>query len=90
MQNALALVGDFVSASSFFRVYGLIVLNGFDGLIYPMMGLMGWPLVLFFFMAEPLRKLGKYTFADAPAFRMSKVPIRISASITSLSCTIFI
>lgn len=88
MQNALALVGDFVSASSFLGFTGLIALNGFDGLIYPMMGLMGWPLVLFL-VAEPLRKLGKYTFADALAFRMSKVPIRISASITSLSCTIF-
>lgn len=87
-QNALALVGDFVSASSFLGFTGLIAVNGFDGLIYPLMGLMGWPLVLFL-VAETLRNLGKYTFADAVAFRMRPIPIRISAAISSMMCTLF-
>lgn len=87
-QNALALVGDFVSASSFLGFSGLIAMNGFDGLIYPLMGLMGWPLVLFL-VAETLRNLGKYTFADAVAFRMNPVPVRISAAISSMLCTLF-
>ena len=87
-QNALALVGDFVSASSFLGFTGLIAVNGFDGLIYPLMGLMGWPLVLFL-VAETLRNLGKYTFADAVAFRMRPIPIRIAAAISSMMCTLF-
>ncbi len=88
MSNALALVGDFVSASSFLGFTGLIAMNGFDGLIYPLMGLMGWPLVLFL-VAETLRSLGKYTFADAVAFRMRPVPTRIAAAISSMMCTLF-
>lgn len=87
-QNALALVGDFVSASSFLGFTGLIAINGFDGVIYPLMGLMGWPLVLFL-VAETLRNLGKYTFADAVAFRMNPVPVRISAAVSSMLCTLF-
>lgn len=87
-QNALALVGDFVSASSFLGFTGLIAINGFDGLVYPLMGLMGWPLVLFL-VAETLRNLGTYTFADAVAFRMRPVPIRIAAAISSILCTLF-
>jgi cation/acetate symporter len=87
-QNALALVGDFVSASSFLGFTGLIAIHGFDGLVYPLMGLMGWPLVLFL-VAETLRTLGKYTFADAVAFRMRPVPIRIAAAISSMMCTLF-
>ena len=87
-QNALALVGDFVSASSFLGFTGLIAIHGFDGLVYPLMGLMGWPLVLFL-VAETLRNLGKYTFADAVAFRMRPVPIRIAAAISSMMCTLF-
>jgi cation/acetate symporter len=88
VQNALALVGDFVSASSFLGFTGLIAMNGFDGVIYPLMGLMGWPLVLFL-VAETLRNLGKYTFADAVAFRMNPVPVRISAAVSSMLCTLF-
>lgn len=87
-QNALALVGDFVSASSFLGFTGLIAINGFDGLIYPLMGLMGWPLVLFL-VAENLRNLGKYTFADVVAFRLRPVPVRISAAFSSMMCTLF-
>lgn len=88
LQNALALVGDFVSASSFLGFTGLIAMHGFDGLIYPLMGLMGWPLVLFL-VAETLRDLGKYTFADAVASRMRPIPIRVAAAISSMLCTLF-
>lgn len=87
-QNGLALVGDFVSASSFLGFTGLIAIHGFDGLIYPLMGLMGWPLVLFL-VAEPLKRLGKYTFADAVAYRMRPIPIRLAASVSSMMCTLF-
>ena len=87
-QNGMAITGDFVSASSFLGFTGLIALYGFDGLIYTTAGLMGWPLVLFL-LAEPLRNLGRYTFTDVLAFRLQQVPIRIAASISGLSVTLF-
>jgi cation/acetate symporter len=65
-QNGLALAGDYMSAASFLGIAGLVALFGFDGLIYSIGFLVGWPIVLFL-IAEPLRNLGKYTFADAVA-----------------------
>lgn len=88
LQNGLALAGDYMSAASFLGIAGLVALSGFDGLIYSVGFLVGWPIVLFL-IAEPLRNLGRYTFTDVVAFRLRQVPIRIAASIGSLAVVIF-
>ncbi len=88
LANSLALVGDFVSASSFLGFTGLVALNGFDGVVYILSGLMGWPLLLFL-VAEIVRKIGRYTFSDAISVRFNPTAIRSVSSISSLSCTLF-
>ena len=65
-QNGFALAGDYMSAASFLGIAGLVSTSGFDGLIYSTGWLVGWPVVLFL-IAEPLRNLGRYTFADVVA-----------------------
>ncbi|MCL1468046.1 sodium:solute symporter family transporter [Argonema galeatum] len=87
-QNGLALAGDFMSAASFLGIAGLVSLNGFDGLIYSIGFLVGWPIVMFL-IAEPLRNLGKYTFADVVAYRMRQRPVRIAAAIGTLAVVSF-
>ncbi|MBP5975570.1 cation/acetate symporter ActP [Brasilonema sp. CT11] len=87
-QNGLALAGDFMSAASFLGITGLVALNGFDGLIYSIGFLVGWPIVMFL-IAEPLRNLGKYTFADVVAYRLRQAPVRIAAAIGSLAVISF-
>ncbi|MBL8586756.1 MAG: cation/acetate symporter ActP [Bradyrhizobiaceae bacterium] len=82
-QNGLALAGDYMSAASFLGIAGLVALNGFDGLIYSTGWLVGWPIILFL-IAEPLRNLGKYTFADVVAYRLQQKPVRIAAVIGTL------
>jgi len=88
LQNGLALAGDYMSAASFLGIVGLVALSGFDGLIYSVGWLVGWPIVLFL-IAEPLRNLGRYTFADVVAFRLRQVPVRIAASVGSLAVISF-
>ena len=63
MQNGTAIAGDFMSAASFLGITALVFTNGFDGLIYSIGFLVGWPIVLFL-IAEKFRNLGKFTFAD--------------------------
>jgi cation/acetate symporter len=87
-QNGLALAGDYMSAASFLGIAGLVSLKGYDGLIYSIGFLVGWPIIMFL-IAEPLRNLGKYTFADVVAYRLSQKPIRIAASIGSLLTVCF-
>ena len=87
-QNGLALAGDYMSAASFLGIAGLVALTGFDGLIYSIGFLVGWPIVLFL-IAEPLRNLGRYTFADVVAFRMRQAPVRLSAAVGTLSVAVF-
>jgi len=86
-QNGLAIAGDYMSAASFLGIAGLVALKGYDGLIYSIGFLVGWPIVMFL-IAEQLRNLGKYTFADVVAYRLSQKPIRISASLGALSTVI--
>lgn len=74
-QNGFALAGDYMSAASFLGIAGLVSTSGFDGLIYSTGWLVGWPIVLFL-IAEPLRNLGRYTFADVVAARLNPVPVR--------------
>src|SRR5574340_1640371 len=87
-QNGLALAGDYMSAASFLGIAGLVSLRGYDGLIYSVGWLVGWPIILFL-ISEPLRNLGKYTFADVVAFRLSQRPIRAAAAAGSLATVIF-
>jgi cation/acetate symporter len=87
-QNGLALAGDYMSAASFLGIAGLVALSGFDGLIYSIGFLVGWPIVMFL-IAEPLRNLGRYTFADVVAFRLRQTPVRIAAAIASLAVVSF-
>lgn len=82
-QNGLALAGDFMSAASFLGIAGMVATKGYDGLIYSVGFLVGWPIVMFL-IAEPLRNLGKYTFADVISFRMKPRPVRAAAALGSL------
>lgn len=82
-QNGLALAGDYMSAASFLGIAGMVATKGYDGLIYSIGFLVGWPLIMFL-IAEPLRNLGKYTFADVVAYRLQQRPIRIVSSVGSL------
>jgi cation/acetate symporter len=87
-QNGFALAGDYMSAASFLGIAGLVSTTGFDGLIYSTGWLVGWPVVLFL-IAEPLRNLGKYTFADVVASRLRQAPVRIAAAIGTLATVTF-
>jgi cation/acetate symporter len=87
-QNGLALAGDYMSAASFLGIAGLVALSGFDGLIYSIGFLVGWPIVMFL-IAEPLRNLGRYTFSDVVALRLRQVPVRVAAATGSLAVVSF-
>jgi cation/acetate symporter len=77
-----------MSAASFLGIAGLVSLRGYDGLIYSIGFLVGWPIIMFL-IAEPLRNLGKFTFADVVAYRLTQKPVRIAASIGSLMTVCF-
>ncbi len=87
IQNGFALAGDYMSAASFLGIAGLVSTTGFDGLIYSTGWLVGWPVVLFL-IAEPLRNLGRYTFADVLAGRLAPVPARVAAAVGTLATVI--
>lgn len=82
-QNGLAIAGDYMSAASFLGISGLVYLSGFDGLIYAIGFLVGWPLILFL-IAERLRNLGRFTFADVASYRLGQKQIRILSAVGSL------
>ena len=86
-QNGLAIAGDYMSAAAFLGVSGLIYMKGYDGVIYAVSFLVGWPVILFF-MAEKLRNLGKFTFADIAAYRLGQKEIRTLAAFGSISVVI--
>lgn len=88
LQNGLALAGDYMSAASFLGIAGLVSLKGYDGLIYAVGWLVGWPIVMFL-IAEPLRNIGKYTFADVVAYRLRQRPIRTAAATGALITVLF-
>jgi cation/acetate symporter len=87
-QNGLALAGDYMSAASFLGIAGLVALSGFDGLIYSIGFLVGWPIVMFL-IAEPLRNLCRYTFTDVVALRLRQTPVRVAAATGSLAVVSF-
>ena len=87
-QNGLAIAGDYMSAASFLGISAAVMASGFDGLIYSIGFLVGWP-VITFLMAERLRNLGKFTFADVAAFRFNQTPVRIFAASGTLVVVAF-
>ena len=87
-QNGLAIAGDYMSAASFLGISAAVMASGFDGLIFSIGFLVGWP-VITFLMAERLRNLGKFTFADVAAFRFSQTPIRVFAASGTLVVVAF-
>ena len=86
-QNGMAIAGDYMSAASFLGISGLVYLAGYDGLIYSIGFLVGWPIILFL-ISERLRNLGKYTFADVASFRLKQEPIRILAAFGAITTVI--
>jgi cation/acetate symporter len=87
-QNGLAIAGDYMSAASFLGISAAVYLNGYDGLIYSIGFLVGWP-VITFLMAERLRNLGRFTFADVAAYRFQQTPIRVFAASGTLVVVAF-
>src|SRR6476659_492397 len=87
-QNGMSIAGDFMSAASFLGISAAVYLNGYEGLIYSIGFLVGWP-VLTFLMAERLRNLGRFTFADVAADRFEQTPIRIFAASGTLVVVAF-
>ena len=87
-QNGLAIAGDYMSAASFLGITAAVMASGYDGLIYSIGFLVGWP-VITFLMAERLRNLGKFTFADVAAFRFAQTPIRVFAASGTLVVVAF-
>ncbi|MGO4808635.1 cation acetate symporter [Cupriavidus sp. 2MCAB6] len=87
-QNGLAIAGDYMSAASFLGISAAVYSNGYDGLIYSIGFLVGWP-VITFLMAERLRNLGRFTFADVAAYRFEQTPIRVFAASGTLVVVAF-
>jgi len=87
-QNGLAIAGDYMSAASFLGISALVFTSGYDGLIYSIGFLVGWPVILFL-IAERLRNLGKYTFADVASYRLGQKEIRILSACGSLVVVAF-
>ncbi len=87
-QNGLAIAGDYMSAASFLGISAAVMASGFDGLIYSIGFLVGWPVVTFL-LAERLRNLGKFTFADVAAFRFEQTPVRVFAASGTLVVVAF-
>ena len=87
-QNGLAIAGDYMSAASFLGISALVYSFGYYGLIYSIGFLVGWPFIMFL-MAEPLRNLGRFTFADVASYRLSATPVRALAATSTLIVVAF-
>ncbi len=86
--NGIAFAGDYLSAASFLGICGMIAVSGFDGFLYAIGFLAGW-IVALFLIAEPFKRLGKYTFTDALNAKFNSRAITLSASISTLIVSIF-
>ena len=86
--NGIAFAGDYLSAASFLGICGMIAFYGYDGFLYSVGYLAGW-IVALFVVAEPLKRMGKFTFADALDSRFQSRGIKISAAISTLAVSIF-
>ena len=78
-KNGIAIAGDYMSAVTFLGLSSMVFTVGYDGMIYTLAFLIGWPIILFL-IAERLRNLGKFTFADVASYRFSQTPVRIFAA----------
>ena len=87
-QNGMAIAGDYMSAASFLGISALVFASGYDGLIYSIGFLVGWPIILFL-IAERLRNLGKFTFSDVASYRLGQTQIRILSAFGSLTVVAF-
>ena len=87
-QNGLAIAGDYMSAASFLGISAAVMATGYDGLIYSIGFLVGWPIITFL-MADRLRNLGKFTFADVAGYRFEQAPIRMFAASGTLIVVAF-
>lgn len=86
--NGIAFAGDYLSAASFLGICGMISFFGYDGFLYSIGYLAGW-IVALFVIAEPLKRLGKYTFADALDARFQSRALKLAAAISTLAVSIF-
>ena len=87
-QNGLAIAGDYMSAAAFLGVSGMVFGKGVDGVFYTVGWTVGWPLILFM-IAERLRNLGRYTFADVASYRFDQTKIRSLSAMGALTVVIF-
>jgi cation/acetate symporter len=83
LQNGLAIAGDFMSAASFLGISAMVYSSGYDGLIYSIGFLVGWPIIMFL-MAERLRNLGRFNFADVVSYRLGRTPTRVLSAAGTL------
>src|SRR6202023_1610903 len=86
--NGIAFGGDYLSAPSFLGICGMIAFYGYDGFLYSIGYLAGWVVALFI-VAEPLKRLGRYTFADALDSRFRSPGIQLSAAVSTLAVSVF-
>lgn len=86
--NGVAFAGDYLSAASFLGICGMIAVSGFDGFLYAIGFLAGW-MVALFLVAEPFKRLGKYTFSDALNSTFKSRLVTLTASISTLIVSIF-
>ncbi|MFN3157816.1 MAG: cation acetate symporter [Rubinisphaera brasiliensis] len=86
--NGIAFAGDYLSAASFLGICGMIAFYGYDGFLYSIGYLAGW-IVALFVIAEPMKRLGKFTFADALNYKFQSPGIQIAAGISTLAVSVF-
>ena len=86
--NGVAFAGDYLSAASFLGICGMIAFYGYDGFLYSIGFLAGW-IVALFVVAEPMKRLGKFTFADALNAKFQSPGIKIAAGISTLAVSVF-
>ncbi|HET8540832.1 MAG TPA: cation/acetate symporter ActP [Anaeromyxobacter sp.] len=87
-QNGLAIAGDYMSAATLLGLTAMVYSQGYDGYIYMIAWFVGWPIILFL-MAERLRNLGRFTFADITSYRLDQTKVRSLAAVSSLTVVIF-
>jgi cation/acetate symporter len=86
--NGIAFAGDYLSAASFLGICGMIAFYGYDGFLYSIGYLAGWVVALFL-VAEPLKRMGKFTFADALDFKFNSSAVKLTAAISTLVVSLF-
>jgi cation/acetate symporter len=86
--NGVAFAGDYLSAASFLGICGMIAFYGYDGFLYSIGYLAGWVVALFV-VAEPMKRLGKFTFADALNARFNSPGIKLAAGVSTLAVSVF-